>query len=134
METWIFFFLDFLSGMSFMQVNDCINSPAFFINIEISGSPMSSITGHLNQKDVKYRLTYLFPMHSFSTPWKHQKTVKVFWCFLGVEKGYIGSKWDKTTKGYSYCLSLFLVVSNTGRERVIKRSIFHAMHPMKFVY
>ena len=31
-------------------------------------------------------LTYLFPIHPFSTPWKYQKTVKV-------EKGYIGNKW-----------------------------------------
>ena len=34
-------------------------------------------------------------MHLFSTPWKHQKTVKVFWCFQGVEKGYIENKWVK---------------------------------------
>ena len=28
------------------------------------------------------KLTYSFPMHPFSTPWKHQKTER-FWCFQG---------------------------------------------------
>ena len=37
----------------------------------------------------KYLLRYLFPMHSFSTTWK---------CFQGVEKEYIGKKWDKIAK------------------------------------
>ena len=32
-------------------------------------------------------LTHFFPMHPFSTPWKH------FWYFQGVEKGCIGNKW-----------------------------------------
>ena len=35
---------------------------------------------------VSYKLTHSFPMHPFSTPWKHQK---------GVEKGYIGNEWVK---------------------------------------
>ena len=35
--------------------------------------------------NAKYISTHLFPMHSSSTPWKHQKTVS--WCFQGVEKG-----------------------------------------------
>ena len=38
-------------------------------------------------------LTHLFPMHPFSTPWKHQKTDRI--CFQGVEKGCIGDKWVK---------------------------------------
>ena len=41
---------------------------------------------NLNQGRVSLTLiTHLFPMHPFSTSWK-QKTVKVFWCFLGVKK------------------------------------------------
>ena len=36
------------------------------------------------------KLTHLFPMHPFSTSWKHQKTVR---CFQEVEKGCIGNKW-----------------------------------------
>ena len=34
-------------------------------------------------------LTHLFPMHPFSTPWKHQKAD----IFSQVEKGCIGSEW-----------------------------------------
>ena len=34
-------------------------------------------------------LTHLFPMHPFSIPWKHQKTV----VFRGVEKGSIRNEW-----------------------------------------
>ena len=37
-------------------------------------------------------LTHSFPMHSFSTPWKHQKTVKFSDVFRGVEKGCIGNE------------------------------------------
>ena len=29
-------------------------------------------------------------MHPFSTPIKASENPKVFWCFQGVEKGYIG--------------------------------------------
>ena len=29
-------------------------------------------------------------MHPFSTPLKASENRKVFWCFQGVEKGYIG--------------------------------------------
>ena len=36
------------------------------------------------------KLTHLFPIHPFSTSWKHQKTVR---CFQEVEKGCIGNKW-----------------------------------------
>ena len=41
-------------------------------------------------------LTQLFPMHPFSTRWKHQKTLQVFWCFQSVEKGCIGNNWVKS--------------------------------------
>ena len=36
-------------------------------------------------------LTHSFPVHFFSTPWKHQK----IWCFQGVEKGCIENEWVK---------------------------------------
>ena len=32
-------------------------------------------------------------MYPFSTPWKHQKTVRFSDFFNGVEKGCIGNKW-----------------------------------------
>ena len=38
-------------------------------------------------------ITHLFPMHPFSSPWKHQKNLRFFWCFQGEEKGCIGNKW-----------------------------------------
>ena len=38
-------------------------------------------------------LTYLLPMHSFSTPWNYQKTVRFSDVLQGVKKGYIESKW-----------------------------------------
>ena len=41
-------------------------------------------------------LTHLFPMHPFSTPWKHQKTLQ--FCFQGVEKGFFGNKWVNIVK------------------------------------
>ena len=37
-------------------------------------------------------------MHPFSTPVKHQKTLTVFLCFKGVEKGCIGKEWVKVTE------------------------------------
>ena len=37
-------------------------------------------------------LTHSFPMHPLSTPWKHQKTLKIE---AGVEKGSIGNKGAK---------------------------------------
>ena len=35
-------------------------------------------------------LTHSFPMHSFSSPWKHQKTVKFSDVFRGKRKGALG--------------------------------------------
>ena len=44
-------------------------------------------------------LTHSFPMHPFSTPWKH---LTVFWCFQGVGKGCIGNEWVKKVNIYYY--------------------------------
>ena len=33
--------------------------------------------------DISFLLTHFFPMHTFSTPWKHQKT----WRFFDILKG-----------------------------------------------
>ena len=41
---------------------------------------------------VTSELTHLFPMHLFSTPWKHQKTVRFSNVFRGVEKVCTGNK------------------------------------------
>ena len=47
------------------------------------------------EKLMRRVLTFLFLMHSLSTPLKTSENHKVFWCFPGVEKEYIGSKWVK---------------------------------------
>ena len=44
----------------------------------------------LKAKKQKLRFTDSFPMHPFSTPWKHQKTVRFSEVFEGVEKGSTG--------------------------------------------
>ena len=38
-------------------------------------------------------LTHSFPVHPFSTPLKHQKTLRFSGIFRGVEKGFIGNEW-----------------------------------------
>ena len=41
-------------------------------------------------------LTNSFPMHPFSTPWKHRsENLAIFWCFQGIEKECIGNEWVK---------------------------------------
>ena len=41
-------------------------------------------------------LTYSFPMHPSSTPWKHKKTLN--WFFQEVEKRCIGNEWVDNTE------------------------------------
>ena len=36
-------------------------------------------------------LTHSFPMHPFSTPWKHQKTIRFSDVFWGLRKGTLGT-------------------------------------------
>ena len=91
-------------------------------------------------------LTHSFPMHPFSTPWKHQKNRKVFWCFLGVEKGFI---WNERVNKYirfcqvllrlyyiSYfsklCLKLCLIDAKTNSIRNKARKIFTVLSTMSF--
>ena len=45
------------------------------------------------QRFDKPQLTYLFPIQSFSTLGRHQKTLLFSDVFRGVEKGCIGNKW-----------------------------------------
>ena len=54
---------------------------------------------HLYEKESGVAfLTHLFPVNPFSTPWKHQKTVRFSDVFRGVEKGCIRSEWIKVFK------------------------------------
>ena len=64
-------------------------------------------------------------MHTFSIPWKHQKTVL---CFQGVEKECIGSKWVKRARilkqTYSFrmqvSLSMFDLLVDTRHKEFTK--------------
>ena len=59
----------------------------------IYGSLCQMLVQRITNRDA--RLTHLFPMHPFSTPWKHQKTLRFFWYFQWLEKGCIGNEWIK---------------------------------------
>ena len=48
-----------------------------------------------------YLLTHLFPMHPFSTPWKHQKTLSFSDLFRGREKVH----WEQVGEG-GECISV----------------------------
>ena len=62
-------------------------------------------------------LTHLFPMHPFSTPWKHQTIVWFSDVFRGLRKGCIGTKWVNSENN-SYSLrnepTLRLPLANIG--------------------
>ena len=57
-------------------------------------------------------------MHPFSTSWKHQETLTVFWCFQEVEKESLGANglsnlialtsWDTWQYVYWTCLNKLL--------------------------
>ena len=49
--------------------------------------PMTAVSASNFLKWVRVSLTYSFPMHTFSTPWKHQKTVRFSEVFRGYRKG-----------------------------------------------
>ena len=55
-------------------------------------------------------LIHLFPMHPFSTPWKHQRTV--FWWFQGVKKGSIGNKRVKLQKNSKKTYTQHVILLN----------------------
>ena len=64
----------------------------------------------------KLCLSYFFPMHPFSTPWKYQKTFPVFWCFQGVQKVRI---WEQL----SQCSVMNLGRWKYNKERKLYASI-----------
>ena len=43
-----------------------------------------------NNRQIIFSLTHSFPMHLFSTPWKHQKTVRFSDVFRRYRKGTLG--------------------------------------------
>ena len=51
---------------------------------------------------LKVKLTHSFPMHPFSTPWKHQKCLKTSDLFSGYKKGaweWIKGEWMNGLSG-----------------------------------
>ena len=65
------------------------------------------------QKKVLSNLTHSFPMHPFSTSWKHQKTLR---CFQEVEKGCIGNEWVKMCSD--------LLIGKMFLKMVLKTAVF----------
>ena len=52
------------------------------------------ISAYNNSNFLKLVLTHLFPMHPFSTPWKHQKILGfLMLSSQGIEKGCIWNEW-----------------------------------------
>ena len=72
-------------------ISYCIIFMTVPLKVLVFGSVPLSFWGFYYIIDAIDLLIYLFPMHPFSAPSKHQKTV--FCCFQGVEKGCIGNKW-----------------------------------------
>ena len=80
----------------------------FYSRCELSLRPYLSILALISNLhkipqtldlDFHFRLTHLFLMHSFPTPWKHQKKLTVFWCFQGVEKSALGTNGLRYSRG-----------------------------------
>ena len=71
-----------------------IHEKCFLLLVNLKGREVK-VCGNIKTLYVRkvHSLTHSFPMHPFSTPWKHQKTVKVFWPFQGTEKGCTGNEW-----------------------------------------
>ena len=70
----------------------------FQFNRKVELSPIKYLNGcyvtHKNYLQIQVKsLIRVLPMHPFSTPWKHQKNLTVFWCYQGVQKGCIRNKW-----------------------------------------
>ena len=63
----------------------------------------------MNHADFLKYLTHLLPMDPFSTPRKHQKTLRFSDIFRGVEKGCTGNKLVNVLKTqYETCLTFTL--------------------------
>ena len=72
------------------------------------------------------------PNAPFLYPLKTSEHGKVFWCFQGVEKGYIGTKWVKTSKrftrykqnAYWICTKWNILIKRNART-IFSKSRFH---------
>ena len=66
-----------------MHIYKTINPPIAFLKL--------TVQTHFSSKPPAMMWTNLFPIHSFSVPWKHQKTLRFSDVFSGTEK--VGNKW-----------------------------------------
>ena len=62
----------------------------FFPKYQKAENPYPTNFSKWNYIKTASQLTHSFPMHPFSTPWKHQKTVRFFDVFSGKTKGVLG--------------------------------------------
>ena len=75
---------------------------------------------------ILYTLTHSFPMHPFSTPWKHQKTLRFSDVFRGQRKGALGTNGLRCTArqgwpiGHKYNLSQFLHWCSSDFFKIVK--------------
>ena len=63
-------------------------------------------------------LTHSFPMHSFSTTWKHRKTARFCDVFRGVEEGCIGNKWVRIKSNSIFSVHIVYGVKFLSRLRL----------------
>ena len=59
-----------------------------------------------------YLLTHSFPIHSFSTPWKHQKTIRLSDVFRGEKMGALG------TNGLTHLWPMFQFYTPSKHQKV----------------
>ena len=70
-------------------------------------------------------LTHLFPINPFSTTWKHQKTVKIFWYFQGVEKGCTGNKWSMNGSKFISAFKYIMILMHYNNINIRKEAPMH---------
>ena len=65
---------------------------------ELSRENQQGVRGKIIPPSIQIWVKSFVPNVSFLYPLKPSENLKVFWCFQGVEKGYIGNKWVNLTR------------------------------------
>ena len=60
---------------------------------ELSRENQQGVRGKIIPPSIQIWVKSFVPNVSFLYSLKPSENLKVFWCFQGVEKGYIGNKW-----------------------------------------
>ena len=76
------------------------------------------------KKALKTSLIYLFPMHTFFTPWKRQKTLRFSDVFIGRERVH----WEKNGLMGLICPNLLVL---PGLEILLSLSLLHRFRKTK---